>query len=161
MNLDPSDEKLLADIEEHGFHALHILAEGDLPAFSFSVGFTETLNAPEVVICGLRRELMHNMLWEAFRQIKAGKTLSDGERWRGLIEGFDCISRPVHPSWNIEYLGYAIWHHQYRTRSRDVRAFQLFWPGAQQSLLPWQQGCDSFVISQQPLLYLPREIGLA
>ena len=161
MKLDASDKKLLADIDKFGFHALHIFAEGDEPAFTFSIGFTETLNSPEVVIFGLKRELMHDMLWEIFRQIQAGKALADGERWSGLIEGFDCVSRPVHPSWNQEYLGTAIWHRRYRTRRDDVTAFQLFWPGAQQGLFPWEPDRDPFVISRQPALYFPREKGAA
>lgn len=161
MNLDPIDKKLLADIAEHGFQALHIHPEGDEPAYTFSIGFTETLSAPEVVIFGLRRELMHNMFWETFRQLQAGKVMADGQLCSDLIEGFDCIARPVHPSWNYKYLGSAIWHARYRTGSDAVSAFQLFWPGAQQGLFPWEAGCDPFVISQQPALYLPDVVGLA
>jgi Domain of unknown function (DUF4262) len=161
MTLDPGDEKALADIAKHGFHALHILAEGDEPAYTFSIGFTETLNAPEAVIFGLKRELMHNMLWETFRQLQAGRVMTDGQHRTGLIEGFDCIARPVHPSWHREYLGTAIWHARYRTGSDEFNAFQIFWAGAQQGLFPWEAGCDPFVVSQQPALYLPRGGGLA
>ena len=161
MILDSVDRKLLADIAAHGFQALHIPTEGDEPAYTFSIGFTATLNAPEVVVFGLRRELMHNMLWETFRQLRAGKVLTDGQHWSGPLEGFDCIARPVHPSWNYKYLGSAIWHARYRTGSDAVSAFQLFWPGAQQGLFPWEAGCDPFVIDQQPALYLPYAVGLA
>ncbi|MGH7024610.1 MAG: DUF4262 domain-containing protein [Caulobacteraceae bacterium] len=161
MKLDPVDKKLLNDVAEFGFQALHILAEGDHPSFTFSIGFTETLGSPEVIVFGLKRELMHNMLWELFRQIQAGAMLEDGARWGNLIEGFDCVSRPVHPDWNREYLGSAIWYRRYRTGRDDVTAYELLWPGAQQGLYPWETGCDPFVISSQPALYLPRTKGLA
>lgn len=161
MKLEPSDQELLNDIEEHGFQALHIFAEREEPAFTFSIGFTESLRSPEVIIFGLNRELMHNMLWEVFRQLKAGKAMADGVCWSHLIDGFDCISRPVHPSWTRKYLGTAIWHQRYRTGNDEVTAFQLFWPGAQQGLFPWEAGCDSFVIGQQPALYLPDLVGIA
>jgi hypothetical protein len=161
MTRDPSDLRLLDDVAEHGFHALHIFAEGDEPAFSYSIGFWETLNAPEVIIFGLRRELMHSMLWEMFRQVRAGKVLADGDKWSDLIEGFDCVSRPVHPDWISEYFGYGLWHHRYREGRGDLKAFQIFWPGARQGLFPWDAGCDQFVRDQQPSLYLPRIVGIA
>ncbi len=161
MTLDDTDRKLLDDIAEHGFQGLHIPEEDGLPAFTFSVGFEETLGAPEVIIFGLRRDLMHNMLWEMFHQLKAGAVLADGASWSDLLGGFDCVSRPVHPTWIPEYFGTAIWHRRYRTGRDDLTGFQLFWPGAQQGLLPWVSGCDQIVRDLQPSLYLPREICLA
>ena len=53
---------------------------------------------------------MHSMLWSVFRQIEAGRAPEDNQRWSGLIEGYDCIARAVHPT-NIvrEYLNSAMW----------------------------------------------------
>ena len=157
MSLDPTDLRTIDDVANYGWHCLHVAAEGDLPGFSFSVGFWETLNAPEVIIFGLRHELTHEILWEVFRQIQAGKTLVDGERWTGLIEGFDCISRPVHPSQIDEHFGVAIWYRRYRTGLDDLRAFQMFWPGKLQGLFPWEAGCDEDVRAAQALLYRARQ----
>lgn len=36
--MDPAEKKARADIERFGCHVVHVLAEGDLPAFSYSVG---------------------------------------------------------------------------------------------------------------------------
>jgi len=37
--------------------------------------------------------------------------VSEGQRWSGLIEGFDCISRPVHPTWlTRDHFNTAQWY---------------------------------------------------
>src|SRR5687768_12916260 len=124
------------------------------PSFAYTVGFWETLCAPELIIFGLDFELTHQMLWTMFDKLKAGAILTDGARWSGLIEGFDCISRPVHPSRvEIAYLNSAMWYRGYRTGDEAVDAYQLFWPGAEQGLFPWEPGCDELVRADQPLLY--------
>lgn len=112
--LDASDKKLIANVKKCGFHSQHVFEDADGPAFQYSIGFSDTLKSLEIIVFGLERELMHNMLWEMFRQIKAGSSLSEGARWGGLLGG----------------------HH----RRRDpglLLAYQLFWPGTQQGLFPW------------------------
>jgi hypothetical protein len=163
VSLDPEDRRIVDKVEEFGFFSQGVLAEGDQPEFRYSVGFWESLKSPEVIIFGLPLDLMHNMLWEMFRQIKAGKTLSDGARWSDLIAGHDCISRPVHPSQFAEHIGFALWYRRLRTGNAEgLSAYQLFWPGKRQGLYPWQDGCDQTVRECQPALYLPRDVvGLA
>lgn len=160
--LDAADQELVDNVQEHGFHSMGVHADTEVPGFRYSIGFWETLGSPEVIIFGLDLKLMHNMLWEMFRQIKSGARLADGARWSELIEGFDCISRPVHPSQMREHFGYALWYRRYRKQNvQDLQAYQLFWPGRQQGLYPWDPDCVQEVRDHQPTLYLPREIGLA
>lgn len=160
--LDAADQNILDDVKVHGFHSMGVHADAEGPEFRYSVGFWETLGSPEVITFGLDLKLMHNMLWGMFRQLKAGARLVDGARWSELIEGFDCISRPVHHSQMREYFGYALWYRHYRKHdAQDLQAYQLFWPGTEQGLYPWDPGCVDEVRDYQPALYLPREIGLA
>lgn len=154
--MDPSDRKTIEDVAKHGWQCLHIPSDAEGPGFSFSVGFWETLRAPEVIVFGLDRSLMHNMLWEMFHQIRGGNNLADGVHWTNLIEGHDCISRPVHDSQISEYLGMAIWYLRYKTGRTDITAYQLFWPGKQDGLFPWDTGCNEAVREGQPALYLER-----
>jgi hypothetical protein len=162
MSLDPDDQRIVDCIAQHGFYSQGVFGGGDEPEFRYSVGFWETLASPEVIICGLPLDLMHNMLWEMFRQIKAGRTLSDGARWSDLIDDFDCISRPVHPTQIREHFGFALWYRHFRTGSVEgLAAYQVFWPGKLEGLYPWQENCAQVVRDSQPALYLPRETGLA
>ncbi len=160
--LDAIDQKVVDDVAAHGFHSMGVGAGDGEPQFRYSVGFWESLGSPEVLIFGLDFKLMHSMLWEIFRQIKAGSALEDGKRYVGLLEGYDCIARPVHQSQHGEYFGFALWYRRYRNVDPSaLEAYQLFWPGVEQRLFPWERGCVDEVRSAQPLLYLPRETGLA
>lgn len=40
--MDDGEKKCLDDIEKYGCHILHILADGDLPPFSYSVGIEKS-----------------------------------------------------------------------------------------------------------------------
>ena len=159
--LDQSEQQIVDDVAEHGFHSMGV-GEGDgEPSFRYSIGFWETLRSPEVLTFGLPFGLMHDMLWEMFRQIKGGARLVDGARFANVLDGCDCIVRPIHRT-QIDHLGFAMWYHGHRGLDpRELRAFQLFWPGKKQGLFPWDRGCAKGVKDSQPLLYLPRKTGVA
>ncbi len=82
------EHRILATIGEHGWQCTSVFdPDGDDPSFSYSVGFTSALEAPEFIVFGLDIKLMHSMLWEVFRQIKDGKSVIDGDRWTGILDG--------------------------------------------------------------------------
>ena len=53
-------EKVEKDIESYGWHVLAVFG-GDLPNFSYTIGFKETLSHPEIVMSGLSTEMMHDL----------------------------------------------------------------------------------------------------
>ncbi len=59
IDADPGEQRALADIEQYGCHVMHLLAEGDLPPFSYSVGIQRSSGAPELIVIGLNRPLAH------------------------------------------------------------------------------------------------------
>jgi hypothetical protein len=151
------ERDILDNIEKHGWFCTCVFdPDGKEPGFAYSVGFTQTLGAPECIIFGLSQKMMHSMLWTIFRQIKAGKSLEDGSRWSGLLEGFDCISRRVDPT-NVkrEYLNSAMWYWTQSGKEGLVPAYQIIWPGSQDGLFPWEEGSADTVREYQPPLYLP------
>lgn len=160
--LSKLEQDMVDGIAEHGFFSMHVLAEADFPGFTYSIGFWESVSAPEFLIYGLPRSLMHNMLWELYRQIKGGLRIEDGARVGDMLEGFDCIIRPIHPSHLRKHVGSALWYRRLKQGDdKELRAWQVFWPGTQQGLFPWEAGCVEEVRQLQPLLYLPDETGLA
>ena len=57
------------NVDKHGWFGTSVFdPDGKNPSFSYSVGFTKTLTAPDFIIFGLSRELMHSMLWSLFDQ---------------------------------------------------------------------------------------------
>ena len=149
------EQNIIRTVQEHGWFCTCVLEDED-PGFAYTVGFTETLDAPEFIVFGLEPELMHAMLWSVFRQLKGGRQVRDGDRWADLVEGHNCIVRAVHPS-NIvrDYFNSAIWYHGDPEVKGPLQAVQIVWPGAVDGLIPWQSGCARIVRDSQPPLYLP------
>ena len=117
--LNQFEQNILSNVNKHGWHGLHVFdPEETSPNFSYSVGFPETLGAPEFIVFGLPHDLTHQMLWEVFKQIKAGAEPTHGRRWSDLLEGFDCISLTAnHDSLFTEYLISSHWY--WRHSGRD------------------------------------------
>jgi hypothetical protein len=149
------DEQVVVDhIATYGWHSVHVRADGDGPDFCYSIGLDELIRIPELIIFGLEHDVMHSMSWEIVRQIQAGRLLASDMIFNDLLDDRPCIVKPVHPSWLVDYLGYACWYYHYRQKLDRLQAFQVFWPGARDGLFPWQAGCAEDVIAAQPLLYM-------
>jgi len=150
--------KLLRNIEKFGWQSTSVFdPDGKDPSFTYSIGFTSSVGAPEFIVFGLDTELMHSMLWEVFRQLKEGKPAVDGSHWVEVLEGVDCVARAVQTD-NIspENLNSAIWYWKHTGHEGVPPAMQLVWPGKLDGLFPWDEGCDEYVRNLQPPLYLPK-----
>ncbi len=157
--LSESEQRLIDNVEQHGCSINFIFdAKGIEPDFAYSVGFRKTAHQPEVIIFGLKREVMLSMINETLRQCQEdGLRLSEGVVISDLIEGFDCIARRVHPSQIDEgYFNSSMWFHKREFGSELSEVFQLVWPGAINGLYPWDEGCSNDVMEQQPALYEPK-----
>jgi len=154
------EKKILRNVNEHGFFVNSVFdPEGLNKDFSYSIGFPSSLDCPDFIIFGLHLKLMHNMLWDVFHQIKAGKTPEDGTEWPKLLDGdYICVSKRLHVSNHIpEYLNSSMWYHEHLGRPlEEYIAFQLVWPGVHDKKLPWQDNCSVDVIEAQPPLWLER-----
>jgi hypothetical protein len=152
------EREILQNIDEDGWHSTSVVdPHGNEPTFSYSVGFTRTLACPEFIVIGLGPKLMHSMLWETFRQIRGGKPPEEGAHWTGLLEGFHCISRVVHPTNVIrDWFNSAVWFWS-RIERRDgpLNAMQMVWPSRDSGKFPWETDCAQAVRDLQPPLWLP------
>ena len=52
------DAKLLADVQEYGWHVVSIFESDDTPGWAFSIGLFQNFHHPEIVVFGLNEELM-------------------------------------------------------------------------------------------------------
>ncbi|MCR6643672.1 MAG: DUF4262 domain-containing protein [Terricaulis sp.] len=157
MTDDEYERDILSNVKEHGWFCSSVFdPKGKSPSFSYSVGFTQTLQAPEFIVFGLDTKLMHAMLWQVFRALKAGRVPADMQRWAGLLEGHECILRAVHPT-NVvrDYLNSAMWFWGDPDERGPLQAFQIFWPAVGGNLFPWDSSCPQVVRDSQPALYLP------
>ena len=149
------ERRILDSIETHGWYAVHRFdPELATPNFTYTVGFTQTLNAPEFIVFGLHRDVMFDMLAGVFRQIRAGRKLADDQVWKGLHEDFDCVGRKAsRPDTFERYAVLADLYWQRAGHDGHPGLIQLVWPGWLDGLYPWDAGCKARVKAAQPELW--------
>ena len=142
--VDSSEKAVLADIDQYGWHGLWIREDDEGPQFTYSIGFYRTLGAPEVIVVGIRSELAHSMLWEAYRRVRRGETLTPGRLYDGFLDEHPITFVNVSDDARRQYFGFADWYYK-----GDFPAAQLVWPSAADGRWPW----DSESLAHlQPLL---------
>jgi len=147
---------LLARVDRHGWQATHVFdPDGAEPDFTYTVGLADRLKAPEIIVFGLSKSLMHSMLAEVQRQIaEEGLAVADGQHITGLLGGFDCIARrAIHPELFTEFAVSALWYWRDRGHAGRPEVMQIAWPSATTGLFPWDPGCAQSVIDDQPPLW--------
>jgi len=155
-DLDPQQKAILDNVETYGLAVMHVAAEEPTkPSYSFSVGFEHSLGQPEVLIYGLERDMAQSMINEVFRQCKEdGLDLADGQAIGNLIEGYDCVVRPIEdPRARAAHFGYANWFQRHTGGEALRRAVQIVWPDPESRAFPWQEGCAPNVRAWQIQLY--------
>lgn len=154
-DLSSFERKIVENVREHGCQVNFIFdPDGEEPGFSYSIGFPQTVDQPEVITFGLPMNVMKFMINDTLRQCRAGLSLADWVVVDGLLEGHRCILREVRKE-NIvpEYVNSAMWYHRWSMGTPLGAVMQLVWPGAVDGLFPWEAGCAENVRSLQPALY--------
>jgi hypothetical protein len=145
---DGMEDTIRAGVEEHGWYSIGVGADGELPAFSYTIGLHRTFGHPELICLGLRTKLMHAMFASCVDMIRHGAPPPVGVPFAGVVEGFDVQLRPVRaPDSYRQHLGYAIWFHG----GREFPVLQLMWPD-KQGRFPGDPDADPMLATRQPLL---------
>jgi hypothetical protein len=149
------EKRILGSIEAHGWYGAHRFdPELESPNFTYTVGFSQSLNAPEFIVFGLHRDVMYEMLAGVYDQLKAGRKLEDNQVWKGLHEDFDCVTRKAsHPDVFEKYAVLADWLWSRNGQSGHPGLVQIVWPGLLDGLYPWDKGCRDTVKEAQPKLW--------
>jgi hypothetical protein len=148
--MDAGEQKAIADIEQYGCHVIHVMEEGDLPPFAYSVGIEKTSQAPELIVIGLKQPLAHNVINEYNRRVRGGERFQAGQRVSGFVQGFDCQLRAVDLTQYPEYLGRGLWFY----KGAGFRVLQLVYPTVE-GIWPWAADASQWFRRRQPLLDVP------
>lgn len=144
---DERDQKLLDDIANYGWHCVHVLAESDLPPFSYTVGLFQTLNHPELLIYGVPSEAAHAIFCIAVSAAERGKPLNLNQPTDDLLEGYPCVFVEVPKSQFREHVGYGIWYYD----GMDFPVQQIVWP-SKSGQFPWHTEASASFRETQPVL---------
>jgi hypothetical protein len=142
-----SEQRIINDVEEFGFH-IALLPEDDyLPGFAYTIGLYQTYGHAEIICFGLKPQVMGIILNHAGDLIKSGTVLKPYQDYPGFLEGYPIQFLPVQKEHYPDYVGYAGWFNQ----NWEFPLLQLVWTD-KQSLYPWQEGFNSNWKFKQPLL---------
>jgi hypothetical protein len=153
--LSAPERRILADIDTYGWHSQHVFdPELARPNFTYTIGFSHSLDAPEFIVFGLHRDVMRDMLAALFQQIKAGRKVERDQRWQGLVEDFDLVAKKADQDGLFtDYAVMADWFWKRQGHDGHPALVQLVWPGWLDGLYPWDEGCAHGVIAAQPQLW--------
>lgn len=141
------DEKLIRDIENHGFAVIMIEATDYLPSFGFTIGLWKKFNHPELICFGLPVTILHQVLNVGGELVKTGSQLQPGIDYEDFFENGTSHVVPVDPRNIKDYFGYAIWFNE----TSSFPALQLVWTD-RNNKYPWESGFESAYKFIQPLL---------
>lgn len=131
--------------------SVQLVSAGDTsaqPAFAYTIGLFHNFKHAELIVLGLRTELMHSMLNTVAQRVKGGQIFAVGDRLNEVIGGFEVTLREVlHPASFKAHVGYALWFYG----SGSFPLLQLVWPD-QQARFPGQPGTSEAFNRQEPLL---------
>jgi len=148
---DPSEQKVIDDVAEFGWHCVGINEEGDQASYAFSVGLFHTYKHPELAIFGLRGEVAHKILWLAVDAIRRNEPLDLALPTTELIEGYSCCFAEVPSSNYHEYFGFCRWFYQ----GSNFPLYQIIWP-SRAGVFPWHQDATpEFRLAQPVVAHAP------
>jgi hypothetical protein len=143
--LDEQEQSFVAMIREHGWFRTSVFAGAEQPGFSYTTGFALNAGAPELIIFGLKHEIAHDILWEQFRDAKAGRLLPPAIRTDDVFGGAAAHAFPVAKRHYAAHLGWSIWFYS----GTDFDCWQIVWPD-RAGVFPWETGSDPAFAESQP-----------
>jgi hypothetical protein len=135
-----------------------------IPTFVYSIGLYKNYKHPEIIVFGLKSNVMGTIINHARDKIKEGFTFEPDRLYEGFLAGFPIQFIGVQKEHYPDYVGYGGWFYN---NSWDFPMLQLIWPD-KQSKWPWQEEFNPDWKFKQPLLdrntdfkfYEPRNLGV-
>lgn len=132
-------------MKEHGWFRTNVFADAEGPGFSFTTGFWLNAQHPEVIVCGLKSEVAHDILWDLFRDAKSGKPIAIGQRTLDVFGNFPAYAFPVAERFYADHLGWSRWFYA----GDSFPCVQIVWPD-RAGVFPWEEGFDVTLFDAQP-----------
>ncbi len=131
------DKIIENNIKEFGWHCLNVFYPDDgKPEFTYSIGFEETYNHPEIMMFGLEADKSHHMLADIAHDIKNGVILKTDVRLKNVIGGdYEVMFKEIKQESFGQYLGTAVDYYE-----KPFRAWVMLWPD-KHNILPTESGC--------------------
>ena len=144
---DDEDRKLLADIDQFGWHVIGVEQDDDGPGFAYSIGLYRSFGHPEILVIGLDTNVTFGMVNGVGELIRGGKRFDDFDESGDVLDGFNVAFRRVEKAHYAGYVGYARWFYE----GDDFPILQCVWPDSRQRY-PWNPDYPAALRARQPIL---------
>lgn len=145
--LTDGDKKLISDVENIGWHIIHVMEDETGPGFSYSIGLYKTFNHPEIIVIGLSQDLSQSIINGIGEDIRNGITYSTGQYYREILENVQCLMLQVKKEHYRLHFGYANWFY----RSANFPVLQCIYPTVR-GIFPWEHDAPKGFTETQPIL---------
>jgi hypothetical protein len=129
--------KLRSDVETFGWHCLsvHPKAGEEGAHFTYTIGLTETLAHPEIMIFGLGSKVSHQILTDCVGMIREGTTFQPDVEYENVVGGnYKVVFKTMKPEFLPEYFGTA----ERFYNGKPFIGLVMFWPDKEHRF-PWQE----------------------
>ena len=146
--MDDAEQKVHDDIATYGWHTVNVFEDDVGPGFQYSIGFHRTFGHPEVLIFGQRSDVMHGMLTRIATGLRAGRRYDDGAPAGDILDGYECLFRPIPATAVPEYFGWALWYYD----DEPFPTLQCIWPD-RRGIYPWDSEASEELRRREPILH--------
>ena len=147
MNIVELNQGVQNNIDKFGLSVRHILAEADLPPFSYSIGLFKSYGHPEIIIIGLKQELAHVLINNMAYDIKEGKVFVPFEYTADVLDNFNCYLIEAEKLNYDEYVGGAQQYYE----GDGFPLLQCIYPTVS-GIFPWEKEWPEDIKNLQPIL---------
>lgn len=140
-------EKIKAGIENYGWFVIQVLEDDNNPPFGYSIGLFETFGHAEVLIVGLKLELIHSLINIIGEQIRNGTTFHEGHFYSDILTDYQCYLTSVDPANYSDYVYQAVKYYN----GEDFPLLQCIYPTVK-NVYPWETEWPEEIAYLQPIL---------
>jgi Domain of unknown function (DUF4262) len=144
---DDLERQVIHNINEFGWHAVNVVEDDGHPPWTYTIGFHDTWNHPELIIIGRSRATAHHILETIATGLDSDRRLDLNATTGTLLPGIACFPLEVADRYYSDYVGFARWYY----RRRQFPLTQIVWPN-NDGRYPWSPGATRAFKEWQPVL---------
>jgi len=149
--VDDLERQVIRNVNEYGWHCVNVIEDDGHPPWTFTIGFHDTWNFPELIVIGRSRATAHHILETVANGLDHDRRLDFTTTAFTLLPGTPCHFIEVAERYYSDYVGFARWYY----RRRQFPLYQIVWPN-NDGHYPWSPGATKAFKEWQPMLGAPK-----
>ena len=141
-------ERIISDVKQYGWHVGWLTNSNYVPDYAMTIGLYKSFGHPEIIIFGLKPEVMHHILNDVGSKIKDGEFFKPNQDYKDLLNNYSVRFVEVLKDYYDQYLGYCNW---FNGKTLEYPCLQLVWPDFS-GHYPWEEEFNESWYRMQPLL---------